>query len=242
MQLINRISSTNLTFARHYSFFDRNKRFYQLTIDEDEKPRKPTPVADIEARVERSKKKLLWRVPLAQNMSFFTFGLGMFKSDVDKAQRMQDIAKPIDWSVRGLREQHERKMKAHTILSQSFIHERHRILGNDLAAAHFIMSRGGQVRYVLHLCSFPIFLRLRDSLQFHQITRMDEGRRRRLPQSTRQIRSKLPHRCNQMRRHGAALRRTGKYPPIVSFEIFVNEKYKGIRRLEPRSGGRQWIW
>lgn len=30
--------------------------------------------------------------------------------------------------------------------NQQFLADRHRILGNDLAAAHFIVARGGQVR------------------------------------------------------------------------------------------------
>lgn len=129
-----------------YSMMDRNKKYYQLTVDEDDLPPKPNPNADIERKIELSKDKLHWRSRYAQNLSFFSVGLGLFKSDSDKTLRMQEVSKPLDWSVGNLKKAHQKRLRAFEILSQSFIQDRHRILGNDLAAAHFIVARGGKVR------------------------------------------------------------------------------------------------
>lgn len=136
----------SLNISRSYSILDRNKKYYQLTIDEDEQPPKPNPNADIERKIEESKEKLHWRAPYAENLSFFTFGLGLYKSDSDKSLRMQELSKPLDWSFDNLKKKHQQKMRSFEILSQAFIQDRHRILGNDLAAAHFIVARGGKVR------------------------------------------------------------------------------------------------
>lgn len=143
----NRILSLSMC-RRHCSSFDRNRKYYQLTQDGDDAPPRPSPVADLERKREESKARLLWRKPVAQYLSFFTFGLGMFKPAADKNARLEEIARSDQWSYDYFRRVHERKKRIHETLAQAFNPERHKILGNDLAAAHFIVARGGKVRFV----------------------------------------------------------------------------------------------
>lgn len=132
----------------------KRRKFFELS--DKEEPRffsetEPNPLSDIEKRIEDSKAKLQWRQPVVQKTSFLTEGLRLLAPERTK-HFFEIIQRPFDQDsiLKSL------EFKKHEIMStdQRFIPDRHRILGNDLAAAHFLVARGGQVRCVLNFNSF----------------------------------------------------------------------------------------
>lgn len=53
-----------------------------------------------------------------------------------------------DFSISGFQRWNKRRKETLFLLDQSYIPERHKILGPDLASAHFIVHRGGGVKFV----------------------------------------------------------------------------------------------
>lgn len=133
------------------SSFNRDRRFYELTVedpDDYEIRTRPNPLADIEQRINESKQKLVWRQQPEKPFSIASAILGMFATERQRSDYLQKIAQPLpfDLSVTRFLELHENRRKLMEALSQSFIPERHQILGNNLAAAHFLVHRGAKVR------------------------------------------------------------------------------------------------
>lgn len=128
-------------------WFDKKKRtFFQ--ISDKEEPRffsetEPNPLYDIEQRIENSKQKLQWRKPIHQKVTVITEGLRLLAPERTR-QFFELIQRPMDQTSI----QQSLEFKKHELMAtdQRFIADRHRILGNDLAAAHFLVARGAQVR------------------------------------------------------------------------------------------------
>lgn len=122
------------------------RRFYELKDREESdyfSANQPNPHADIEKRVEESKERLKWRPMRAREGSLWSDGLRFLAPERTKAI-FDAIRQPMDRE--SLKTRVERRMEDMTVMEQKFKPDRHRILGNDLATAHFVVSRGGQVR------------------------------------------------------------------------------------------------
>lgn len=128
-------------------WFDREKRRF-FKLNDKEEPRffsetEPNPLLDLEQRIEKSKKKLQWRKPIPERLSILTEGLRLLAPERTR-HFFEIIQRPLDRAslIKSM------EFKKYEIMAneQRFINDRHRILGNDLAAAHFIVARGGQVR------------------------------------------------------------------------------------------------
>lgn len=133
------------------SSFNRNRKFYELTVedpDEYEIRTRPNPLADIEQRIKESKEKLVWRQPPEKQFSLASAILGIFATERQRSDYLQKISQPapFDLSLTGFLAVHEKRRKLMEAMMQSFIPERHQILGNNLAAAHFLVHRGAKVR------------------------------------------------------------------------------------------------
>lgn len=105
-----------------------------------------SPLADIEARIEASKAKLLWRTPVAKNTSAWFSRLRFFAPQRTNVDRMVRFNRD-KFSLKAFLEYRRQVQMAHECFMQSFIIERHKLLGNDLATAHFLVHRGGSVKY-----------------------------------------------------------------------------------------------
>lgn len=105
----------------------------------------PNPVADIEAKIEASKRKLRWRQPITQPTLIAATELRFLAPERMKSV-FEYFQRPL--SQMSLTAALDVFNYQHLCINQRFIADRHRILGNDLAAAHFIVARGGQVKYV----------------------------------------------------------------------------------------------
>ncbi|XP_059607660.1 distal membrane-arm assembly complex protein 2 [Phlebotomus argentipes] len=74
--------------------------------------------------------------------------LSVFRVENEDPGFMTFMQKP--WSVSGVMSWYQKKKELVHKLSQDFNPERHTKLGSDLAAAHFIVFRGGRVKFLGH--------------------------------------------------------------------------------------------
>jgi hypothetical protein len=106
---------------------------------------------EVERQIQADKKRLKWRTPTYENPNFWQTKFRLFadteNSNMDLVEKMQQ---PWDFSFAGLKKWFNRRKEARDTLMQSFIPDRHRILGNDLATAHFVVHRGGRVMFQNH--------------------------------------------------------------------------------------------
>lgn len=87
-----------------------------------------------------------WRTPWHEKEGewYTSFKLFASSSSPDFFRFMQQ---DIDLRPSTIRQWYQRKLKENELFNQRYIPERHQILGNDLATAHFIVHRGGAVRF-----------------------------------------------------------------------------------------------
>lgn len=106
-------------------------------------------LSDIQSRkLEEDKKRLEWRIKPMDQPDVFKSKLNVFNSDDKVPSSLPYMVKPIDFSLRGIRNWWTNYKTKKEIFCQQFIPERHHILGNDLAAAHFLLFRRGKVMFV----------------------------------------------------------------------------------------------
>lgn len=136
--------------VRHVSDYDRRRKKWELQDrDEEELERmRPKPLADIQARIDESKKKLVWRQKPEQEFSFVGIVSGLIQSEERRSSYLEKIVRPIEFNLTWSKWKAERKKRRDFMerISQIFNPRRHEILGNNLAAAHFLVHRGAQVR------------------------------------------------------------------------------------------------
>lgn len=106
----------------------------------------PSPLADIEERMELSKAKLKWRLPHKDNKGVWFSKLRLFAPERQNMDRIMRMAKPWDFSIGNFFDKRRKLLLEVDSFMQSFIVERHKTLGNDLAAAHFLVHRGALVK------------------------------------------------------------------------------------------------
>lgn len=105
------------------------------------------PETPFEIKLAEAKEKLKWRTPFNERENEWYTKFKVFapekNEDVDMIAYLQT---PFDLTLKGRRERKERKRVALEKAMQQFVPDRHKILGNDLAAAHFLVYRGGSVK------------------------------------------------------------------------------------------------
>lgn len=101
------------------------------------------PLSDSRARkIAEDKKRLEWRQTFENMPGFYKSKLSVFSSDDEVApSTLEVIAQPIDVSSKGIKRWWSNYKVRKERYLQQFIPERHSILGNDLAAAHFLLFR-----------------------------------------------------------------------------------------------------
>uniref|UniRef100_A0A1L8E048 Putative atp synthase subunit s-like protein n=1 Tax=Nyssomyia neivai TaxID=330878 RepID=A0A1L8E048_9DIPT len=98
-------------------------------------------------RIVREKVILEWREVVSQRKEW-TSKFGLFAPENENADFITMMQQPWDLSVTGMKRWYARKKERINRITQSYIPERHDMLGSDLAAAHFIVFRGGRVKFV----------------------------------------------------------------------------------------------
>lgn len=104
----------------------------------------PTP---LQQKIAIAKEKLKWRTPYHENKKEWYTKFKVFAPDKNEdVDMIAYLQQPIDLTLKGRRERKERKRVSDEKFMQQFVPDRHQILGNDLAAAHFLVHRGGSVK------------------------------------------------------------------------------------------------
>lgn len=133
-----------------------------IIVDEDDDQglkKLPNPNADIEERINKSKEKLKWRQPFDHSRGIVSEMYRMLSPQRLSVAHSDFLTYRIDWSVEGIKKEAANRRAQLEIIEQVFIPERHRILGNNLAAAHFLIFRGGLVRYVNDNTTSLVFIK-----------------------------------------------------------------------------------
>ncbi|KAI4469745.1 mitochondrial atp synthase coupling factor b [Holotrichia oblita] len=94
-----------------------------------------------------SSDSIKWRTPWHQKEGQYYSVLRTFYSEHNNTKLMKLIQAPIDLSPSAIRRWWADKKKFNQVVMQQYIPERNRTLGNELAAAHFIVYRGGSVKF-----------------------------------------------------------------------------------------------
>ncbi|XP_033156895.1 distal membrane-arm assembly complex protein 2 [Drosophila mauritiana] len=105
-------------------------------------------VKRIRSELAADKQKLKWRTPIGDRPEDWNSKLKLFSNAEQTSDFIVMMQKPIDLSPRSIRqwwENREERIERHM---QQFVPERHKILGAELAAAHFILYRGGAVKFI----------------------------------------------------------------------------------------------
>lgn len=115
------------------------------TIDAlEEAPKK---LSARETRIEEDKQRLMWRRPLDEEDKLWKSKFSVFNSNENDMTMMMMLQQPWDFTPANLKRLYaEYKLKKEAY-EQGFIAERVRMLGPDLAIAHFMTYRGGKVRF-----------------------------------------------------------------------------------------------
>ncbi|KAJ8948673.1 hypothetical protein NQ318_004461 [Aromia moschata] len=94
-----------------------------------------------------TKEDMQWRTPWHKKEGQYFSVLRTFYKEDSKRSMLQVLQMPIDLSPSNVRKWLEEKKEYKEIVMQSYIPERHQILGSELATAHFIVYRGGAVKF-----------------------------------------------------------------------------------------------
>ncbi|XP_045464929.1 distal membrane-arm assembly complex protein 2 [Harmonia axyridis] len=94
-----------------------------------------------------TKEDLKWReYPHEENKQYFK-SLRVFYQDTNNVEVVKSLQTPFDYSFEGIRKWWKKINIAKKKFEQSYLQDRNKILGNELAAAHFIVYRGGAIKF-----------------------------------------------------------------------------------------------
>lgn len=102
----------------------------------------------IKEEINESKNMMKWRATPSEDPRIFKSKLTAFGHEEQNSDFITMMQQPVDFSIKGAKNwwtSRQEKLEKHM---QQYIPERHAILGNDLAAAHFVVHRGGSVKFV----------------------------------------------------------------------------------------------
>lgn len=88
-----------------------------------------------------------WRTPWHEKEGqYFSLLRGMYTTDSNRGW-LQFMQSEVDFSPSAIKAWYKKRKQEKEIILQSYIPERNEILGNELAAAHFVVYRGGAVKF-----------------------------------------------------------------------------------------------
>ncbi|XP_002026897.2 distal membrane-arm assembly complex protein 2 [Drosophila persimilis] len=104
-------------------------------------------VRRIREELATDKQRLKWRTPIGDRPEDWNSKLKLFSNSEQTSDFIVMMQRPIDLSPTKIKDwwgNRQEKIERHM---QQFIPERHKILGAELAAAHFILYRGGAAKF-----------------------------------------------------------------------------------------------
>lgn len=103
-----------------------------------------------QAELDESRKKMLWRIKPEDRKGAWYTNFKLFMQDDDEKAKevvMTKLQKPMNLRPSAIKKYWKKIYEKRERYMQQHIPERHNILGNDLAAAHFIVFRKGKVKF-----------------------------------------------------------------------------------------------
>ncbi|XP_054732609.1 distal membrane-arm assembly complex protein 2 [Anastrepha obliqua] len=94
------------------------------------------------------KEKLQWRKPVGERPGDWNSKLKVFGNSEQTSDYIIMMQKPINLSPSALKKWWRKRKERIEKHMQQYVSERHEILGPELAAAHFLLYRGGAVKFV----------------------------------------------------------------------------------------------
>ncbi|XP_058830604.1 distal membrane-arm assembly complex protein 2 [Topomyia yanbarensis] len=116
------------------------RQHYQNGLDDPK-------LAHIREQIEADKKKLKWRLEYGERPDAVTSNFKLFETSNRNSELVELLQQPIDISPSGLKQWWTKRRSGISAHMQKFIPQRHAMLGPDLATAHFLVHRGGSVRF-----------------------------------------------------------------------------------------------
>ncbi|XP_011196082.1 distal membrane-arm assembly complex protein 2 [Zeugodacus cucurbitae] len=94
------------------------------------------------------KERLQWRKPIGERPGDWHSKLKVFENSEQTSDYIIMMQKPINLSPSALKEWWRKRNERVEKHMQKYVQERHEILGAELAAAHFLLYRGGAVKFL----------------------------------------------------------------------------------------------
>ncbi|KAK4873432.1 hypothetical protein RN001_015461 [Aquatica leii] len=94
-----------------------------------------------------TKKDLQWRTPWHEKDGQYYSFLRTFYTEESSTTLLKLLQTPVNLHPTAIKQWWARKMERQNMLMQQYIPERNQTLGDELAAAHFIVYRGGAVKF-----------------------------------------------------------------------------------------------
>lgn len=136
-----KVTKTYYQHATFYRYLSRSSN--QMDVD-DGAFKKP-----VKKHIEEDKARLQWRQPIADRPNEWYSKFKLFAPEKDTNSTLITMfQQPFNLTPSGIKGWYKRKQETVERHMQSFIPERNEILGNDLAAAHFIVHRGGSIKFL----------------------------------------------------------------------------------------------
>ncbi|XP_052871756.1 distal membrane-arm assembly complex protein 2 [Anopheles cruzii] len=98
-------------------------------------------------QINEDKERLQWRTPYSERSDSFYSVFKLFASENRNSELVEKMQQPINLAPSAIYEWWQSRRASIASHMQSYIPERHATLGDDIATAHFIVHRGGSVRF-----------------------------------------------------------------------------------------------
>ncbi|KAH8388905.1 hypothetical protein KR215_006171 [Drosophila sulfurigaster] len=105
-------------------------------------------VKRIREELSQDKQQLRWRTPIGDRPQDWNSKLKLFSNSEQTSDFIVMMQRPIDLSPKTVKQWWHKRQETIERHMQQFIPERHKILGPELAAAHFILYRGGAAKFL----------------------------------------------------------------------------------------------
>ncbi|EDV97266.1 distal membrane-arm assembly complex protein 2 [Drosophila grimshawi] len=105
-------------------------------------------VKRIRQELAQDKQELSWRTPIGDRPEDWNSKLKLFSNSEQTSDFIVMMQRPIDLSPTNMKQWWTKRQERIERHMQQFIPERHKILGPELAAAHFVLYRGGAAKFL----------------------------------------------------------------------------------------------
>lgn len=105
-------------------------------------------VKRIRQQLAQDKQQLSWRTPIGDRPEDWNSKLKLFANSEQTSDFIVMMQRPIDLSPKGVKKWWTKRQERIERHMQQYVPERHKILGPELAAAHFVLYRGGAAKFL----------------------------------------------------------------------------------------------